>query len=1039
MDPAPYRLRFGPFEADPQTGELRKHGVRIKLATQSFRVMLLLAEHSGELVTRADIRLALWPHDTVVEWEHSINTAIKRIRAALGDLADSPRYVETLPRRGYRFLAAVERVAAPSGDVSPPQSAAPVVSTRRDSSDPVGHTISHYRVLALLGHGGMGVVYRAEDTMLGRPVALKFLHPDLESDSVAVERFQREARTASSLNHPNICTIYEVEVFCGRAFLAMELLEGETLRDRIAQAFSQPDSQPGLSSRRLLDLAIQVAGALEAAHERGIIHRDIKPANIFLTRDGAVKVLDFGLAKPGPRRLHDRSAPSIHGSQPASEPLTVTGFTPGTIAYMSPEQKRGEDLDARTDLYSFGAVLFEAAAFERTPDHFDANSLPPSLAGRHPSKLLEIIGRLLDPDRAMRYQTAGDVASELKRLKRDISSTPHPSLPAAPADTGPSPAIEHRTGTRPRRGAGAWAALAAALILPVMAACYYWFSNPRSEPRLGALLVQPLTGMSGLEDDPAFSPNGRRVAFSMQDGRSAHIYAKLVGGGPPLALTSGAAFDISPAWSPDEGSIAFLRDGPSGHEVCLVPALGGAVRHVTSIQPAAPDRGSRAISWLPDGSALLISDRGSAREPAAIFLFQLKTGERRKLTSPPAGADGDGSPEASPDGRTLAFIRWLRNSVSDIYLQSLSGGPPRRLTNDGKRLTGFAWNADSRAIVFSSRRGALPGLWRIPSGGGTPEPLAGVGEDAVAPAIAHGGNSLAYTYQFENTNLWRYPGPRCLAPCKETAAVLAASPRQDVSGVYSPDGKRIAFSSDRSGSFEIWVSDSDGLHEQQLTSFRGSLTGTPHWSPDGRSIAFDSRPGGHSAVFTIGSEGGELRQVTDGQFDDIVPNWSHDGKQIYFSSNRGAGSQVYRISAVGGIPFQVTRKGGFDPAESADGAWLYYSKNSGIWRLPVAGVRAGSEGGAEATGQEEQVWKGFASRFWTITAGDLVFLDFGASPRRRFCVLDLSTRRFRRLAIPFGQVAWGASGLSVSRDGKWLLYAQLDRLVSQINLVENFR
>ena len=618
MDTAPYKLRFGPYEADPQTGELRRHGVRIKLATQSFRVMLLLAEHSGELVTRADIRLALWPHETVVEWEHSINTAIKRIRAALGDSADNPRYVETLPRRGYRFLAAVERVAAISGNVSPPQSAAPVVSTRPDSSDPVGQTISHYRVLALLGHGGMGVVYRAEDTMLGRPVALKFLHPDLESDSAAVERFQREARTASSLNHPNICTIYEVEVFRGRAFLAMELLEGETLRDRIAPAFSRPGSPPGFSSKRLLDLAIQVAGALEAAHERGIIHRDIKPANIFLTRDGAVKVLDFGLAKPGPRRLHDGSTPIIPGSHPASEPLTVTGFTPGTIAYMSPEQKRGEDLDARTDLYSFGAVLFEAAAGERTPDHFDANFLPPSLAGRHPSKLWEIIGRLLDPDRAMRYQTAGDVASELKRLKRDISSTPHPSLPAAPTDTRPSPAIERR---RPRRGPGAWAAIAAALILLVMAAGYYWLSHVRSEPGRGALRVQPLTGMSGLEDDPAFSPNGRRVAFSMQAGSPAHIYAKLIGGGPPLALTSGAAFDISPAWSPDEGSIAFLRDGPPAPEVCLVPALGGAVRRVTSIQPAAPDRGSRAVSWSPDGSALLISDRASARSRRRFFFY----------------------------------------------------------------------------------------------------------------------------------------------------------------------------------------------------------------------------------------------------------------------------------------------------------------------------------------------------------------------------------------------------------------------------------
>jgi eukaryotic-like serine/threonine-protein kinase len=943
-------LRFGPFEANTYTGELHKHGTRIKIAPQAFQILALLAGRPGELITREEIQRVVWPNETVVEFDHSINTAVKRIREALSDSRGEPKYLETLPRRGYRFIAAVERVPVAAAPTRP-QTQAPT----RESDPAAGQTISHYRVLEQLGRGGMGVVYKAEDTRLGRLVALKFLTGEPEPDPQALERFHREARMASSLNHPNICTVYDLELNSSGGFIAMELLTGETLRERL--------SRP-LPTGLVLDIAIQAAKALEAAHERGIIHRDIKPANIFITERGEVKVLDFGVAKP--------VAPGPD--------LTRSGVNPGTLAYMSPEQARGEELDGRSDLYSFGVVLREMAVGQDRPQ-----------------KLGEIVTRLLHHEREMRYQTAGEVGNSLKQLKE-----------------GPAPRV-------PRR-APIFAAVAIG-VLAVAGIAYFAFGG---EKPLGPARIQPLTGLDGQEADATFTANGRRVAYSSGAGNApgASIYVKQVGGGPPLALTAGPAFDFSPAWSPDESSIAFARTDLGGSAgVFVAPALGGPARQITSIRPAAPDRASRVVSWLTDGKELLVSDRLASGGSAAIFAVSVAGGEKRKLTSPPAGSIGDGSPEISPDGRTIAFIRWMGNSVSEIYLQPVGNGEARQLTHDGQRISGLAWAAGGRGIVFSSLRGALPALWRIGLGVGGPEPLSGVGPDAVLPAVAREGNLLAYTREFQNCNLWRIP-----LAAKGQAQIFSSSPREDVSGVYSPDGKRVAFSSNRSGAFEIWLADSDGSHQQQLTTFRGPITGSPRWSPDGKWIAFDSRPGGHSAIFVIPSEGGGPRQLTEGQHDDIIPSWSHDGASVYFCSNRSGESQIWRVPVGGGTPVRITAKGGFESLESADGAWLYYSKESGgIWRR---------QPGAE---NEEKVFGGFTSRFWTVAGGSLFYLDLGAKPRATFTELNLASHQVTRLGLLEGKPAWGASGLAISPDGQWLLYAEMDRLVSQINLAENFR
>ena len=925
--------RFGGFEFDLSSRELRKGRTRLRVPDQSLAILAMLLERPGELVAREAIQARLWPHGTVVEFEHSVNSAIKRLRQALLDTASTPRFVETLPRKGYRFIGTLEPVEVEAEGLTP------------------GTVISHYRILAEAGRGAMGVVYKAEDTNLGRMVALKFLPDELATHPPALERLRREARMIAALNHPGICTMYELGESSGRVFLAMEFLEGETLREHRR-----------LSEGELFDIAVQVTKALEAAHERGMIHRDIKPDNLFLTKQGVVKLMDFGLAKP----VEEESGGALQSS--------VTG----TSGYMSPEQTRGETLDARSDIYSLGRVLEELAP---------------------PKKLAPIIYRALADNPAKRWQSAGEllIALEAARRKR---------LPRAVV------------------------LISLAVALAAVAGLVVWLRFPNED-----LKPVPLVAMTGFALMPTFSPDGNRIAFVYNSpphagaDDKAGIYVKQMGGGPPIRLTSGES-DHFPAWSPDDRNIAFLRGHGKDTAVMLIPAIGGgAPRQLAKVDTAEQS----SLSWTPDARRLVLSARESEDEAYGIWLLSTETGERHRLLPPPLekvphGAVwgyGDTMSSLSPDGRVLVFARSLSTYNFNLYAVSLTRDlhperPAQKLTDQtGQNLTGMAW-AGEREIVFSVTP-THGGLFRMQvSGESTPRRLRWAGTGwTVSPAVARSKRRLVYVQYRNNRNLWRLD-----LHTGEYRMIIGSSYAQQFPQ-YSPDGRRIAFDSDRSGTSGLWTCEADGENCQELTNFGGSVGGTPRWSPDGRWIAFDSRAEGNSQIYVIPSNGGPERRLTSGNADNMIPSWSRDGRWIYFNSDRSGQFCVWKAPAGGGAPVQVTHSGGGAAFESASGKYLYFVPWRGdthaLLRVPVGG------------GEETQVaplvegWAGLS-----VTAKGVYF----QTDPKTLQLFDEKTGLIRTVARLGERSIF--MGITVSPDDAYLVFCDSNSR-RDLMLVEGFR
>lgn len=562
---------------------------------------------------------------------------------------------------------------------------------------------------------------------------------------------------------------------------------------------------------------------------------------------------------------------------------------------------------------------------------------------------------------------------------------------------------------------------------------------PRAEPT-EAPRVRPLTSLAGLEGQPCFSPDGKQIAFvwSGEADDNLDIYVKRIGEDKLVRLTTHPAPDQSPAWSPDGRAIAFVRPTRTGVALYAVPAVGGGESFVANLRRTrtttwTPAR-TRILDWFPDGRTLAVADQNSPEEPFNIIRLSLDTGQRHQLTSAAPHSYGDSQPAVSPDGRTVAFTRSpsSRNS-SDIHIVPVTGGEPRRLTFDHNVITGLAWTEDGRGIVFSSERGAAAGagsLWRLPVSGSTsrsePEQLAGIGPRAIVPAISRRGPLLAYQEYLADTNLWRAPSTGSGSPER-----LISSTREETLADYSPDGARIAFASNRSGNWEIWMADADGANSRQLTSFAGAPAHSPRWSPNGRLLAFAHTSEGNADIYTITPEGSLVRRLTVEPSQEDTPSWSRDGRWLYFSSNRSGTFEIWKVDVHQPVqPVQVTHGGGTNPFESADGQHLFYQKGEAtdleIWSRPISGS------------EESRVLgpiHGAPAGAWVPDPHGIYFIE----PTWRIAYYRFATGATTPVVRLPQDAVVARPGLALSPDGRWLLYGQRDRSVSDIMLVEPFR
>ena len=794
-----------------------------------------------------------------------------------------------------------------------------------EGQSPGGQTISHYRIIERLGGGGMGVVYKAEDARLRRNVALKFLPDNVAKDAQSLARFQREAQAASALNHPNICTIYDIGEEGGRAFIAMEYLDGSTLKYLI--------HGHAMELERLLDFGIEVAEGLEAAHSEGIVHRDIKPANIFITKKGHAKILDFGLAKLSPVKVPgsgDGGSATLATMGVDSKQLTSPGSAVGTVVYMSPEQVLGKPLDARTDLFSFGVVLYEMATGflpfkgDSAGAVFDAIlHKEPTAAVRLnsavPSELQRIIDKAMEKDRELRYFSAADLRTDLKRLKRDSSSG---KLSASSGAAGES-AAEHKTGSTGAARASvqsAWrryAPLAACAVLLAAGVLVYRFW-PRSNIPTGPGKITQISQWNKPMEDAHLSPDGHAVAFVSPVSGIPQVFLMLTSGGEPLQLTNDEDGKITDSFSPD-GKEIYYEKSLSRNEIWAVPTLGGSPRRVAFGYLGLPS---------PDGASIFYvkSDVPGIYRAGKLGLNEelVYKSEGNSLFFAPLLLFPDGNDllvgAVRVDSSSFHFFKLNLTSRKTIGL----GEVPAVVSN-------IEWADPGSSVMFSRTVNGLINLWKYNLKDRSLTQITfGAGPDDSAMPDP-GGKGIYFVNGKSSGLLTAFH-----VHAKESIDIASEDATQPI---ISPDGKRVMYITfPAPQKTEIWTSDIGGGNKLKVATGEYLSTGT--WAPDNFHLSFfETGPDAGFGVFIAGTDGSGLRQVPPmgGRPDNSV--WSSDQKSVYVNITAKAGSpDIWKWNLDGSNPEKFVDQCGFITDADPSGKYLIGTSfgGTGIFEVSIS-------------------------------------------------------------------------------------------------------
>jgi serine/threonine protein kinase/Tol biopolymer transport system component len=879
----------------------------------------------------------------------------------------------------------------------PAVDAATQAASADESRLSAGAKLGPYEILAPLGAGGMGEVYRARDPRLKREVALKVLPADLASKPERLERFQREAETLAALNHPHIVTIFSVEEANGLHFLTMELVEGKTLTRVIPRS--------GLSLPRFFRIAIPLTEAVAAAHEKGITHRDLKPGNVMVTEEDRIKVLDFGLAKL-------RHEPEATGDSAAStEAATGEGRVLGTAPYMSPEQVQGKAVDHRSDVFSLGILLYEMVTGDRpfqgdTPAEVASSILreaPEPVTDRKadlPRDLGKIIRRCLEKEPRKRFQSTLDLANELEELRREVDSGE-----ALLSSGAPITAIRAEGKRRVWLVGGAVVAALAAVAVTVVSR---WNpSEPAPLPRLAN--AAKLTAALGVEDYPTWSPDGRTLAYQSDQAGNWDIWVTQVGSTEAVNRTADSpADDIRPSWSPDGRWIAFFSQREGGGYF-VMPAVGGTARKVASWPPGEGD--PTPAAWSPDSTQIVYA-RGQYTEPRLeILMLSSRVSKTLPLPARPRN-NTIRDLSWSPDGRWLAYARSLsdRSLAAELWVTRPSDGESFQLTGGTSTDRSPTWS-DSRELHFVSDRGGAGDLWRHTLGDDLPEgdpQQVTVGIETIRAAFSADGRRLAYTVGRSVENAHRVPLLESRPTTWMDATQLTFDEANFGSIDVSHDG-RLVFSSHRGGNSDLWTLPVVGSTPQQLTTHTADDF-APRWKPDGSEVLFCSLRTGHREVWVVPVGGGPARQVTRGESESRWPDWAPSGMEI---AKHGGG--LFIVPAQGGEERRLTSHPEDHFADwSPDGRWVVFSSardgTRRVWRVPASGGRA------------ERLTEG-AGLFprWSRDGKQIYFI--GAEERRdNVWVLSLETREERPVTALTGRP--GRLGLrALATDGQSLYFA----------------